>query len=324
MAGRTIGLHLSCPSREFKCRIGQYVLLQCLDISLIEWHPFTVVKLPTSSQRNFTLWIRVTGDWTEGLERLLLERGPKNLTMLVDGPYTSAMQGVSRSGVSVCVAAGVGVTPFVAVLQDLLLYPRNRLPGRVHLIWIVRYEQEISWLADLATRTIQELRNSNRPDRLQIELYVTNSKKPASCKNGPLSDIISHVVAINENGYLTHSIIRNDKNSLSADEKMLLLTPHLKRSASHKNKEESITRVNDCMDDSFKVADKFPLLGCRVKKGRPQWNRLFSYWAHLYPGEHLSLYCCGPKKLVKELRNKSNYITQTTSTSITFVSEGFS
>ena len=44
MAGRTMSLTLSCP-HDLHCRMGQYVLLQCLDVSLIEWHPFTVVKV---------------------------------------------------------------------------------------------------------------------------------------------------------------------------------------------------------------------------------------------------------------------------------------
>lgn len=40
--------------------------------------------------------------------------------MLVDGPFVSPMQGVRRCRVALCVAAGVGITPFVAMLHDIL------------------------------------------------------------------------------------------------------------------------------------------------------------------------------------------------------------
>ncbi|XP_030027366.2 NADPH oxidase 4 isoform X1 [Manduca sexta] len=306
MSGRTISLRLSCPHKRFACRAGQYVLLQCLDASLIEWHPFTVVKVPTSNQRNFVVWIRVKGDWTETLEKLLLEKGINKLSMLVDGPFSSPMESVGRSDVAICVAAGVGITPFVTTLHHMLMFPRSRLPGRIHLVWIVRHEKELTWLADLANKILLQLRNANRPDRLHLELYVTNR-----------DSTLNHIVTVNEKGRLSHLLDRvNEKNGLPhidrVDEKATLLTPNLKRS------------YKDGRDDEYDVAKEYPLLGCRVRRGRPHWDRVFGYWVHLYPENRLNLYCCGPKKLVKSLRDKCKEISRDTKTKFTFVHEGFS
>lgn len=41
-------------------------------------------------------------------------------SLLVDGPFSSPMEDVSRNEVAICVAAGVGITPFVAVLYEML------------------------------------------------------------------------------------------------------------------------------------------------------------------------------------------------------------
>ncbi|CAH2208114.1 jg19220 [Pararge aegeria aegeria] len=119
MAGRTISLTLSCPHEQFFCRKGQYVLMQCLEVSMLEWHPFTAVEVPTQSQRLFVIWIKVKGDWTECLEKLLNEKGI-NLTILIDGPFSSPMEGICKDRIAICVAAGVGITPFVSILRDIL------------------------------------------------------------------------------------------------------------------------------------------------------------------------------------------------------------
>ncbi|KAI8435245.1 hypothetical protein MSG28_003592 [Choristoneura fumiferana] len=273
MARRTISLTLSCHE-QFSCRAGQYVLLQCQEVSRLEWHPFTVVKVPTSSQRNFIVWIRVKGDWTDALERLLLQKGSDNLNILVDGPFSSPMEGVRRSRVAVCVAAGVGITPFVATLHDMLLNPRKLLPGRVHLLWIVRHERELTWLAELATEVLSELRSANRPDRLQLELYITNSDMDEENKK----QNTSHVVEINERGSITH-VVTNGIN----DEKVTLLTPNRKR-----RDYLNIAKCESVRAD-YNLAKEFPLLACRAKPGRPHWDRLFGYWVHLYPEDHLNL-----------------------------------
>ncbi|CAH0718846.1 unnamed protein product, partial [Brenthis ino] len=354
MAGRTISLTLSTPHREFVCRAGQYVLAQCPNVSVMEWHPFTVVEIPSKSQRRFTIWIKVKGDWTETLEKMIKERGPNNLSVLIDGPFSSPMEGISSSEISICIAAGVGITPFVSVLKDMLMKPRNKLPGRVHLIWIVRHEGELTWIANLATDTIIQLRNNNRLDRLQIELYVTNSNNNIENRE---NNEKSHLIVLNESGNLIHVVnneekplntskngylskekkmenmnnptidtdIRMEKNYSNSDERKCLLTPINKRSAC----EESVSDVRglnnmENMNNEFEIAKKYPLLGCRVRRGRPHWDRVFGYWAHLYPGHHINLYCCGPKKLVKLLRNKCKYSSRHTKTKLTFIHEAFS
>lgn len=138
----------------------------------------------------------------------------------------------------------------------------------MHLLWIVRHERELTWLAELATKVLSELRNANRPDRLQLELYVTNSDINAQNK----IQNAAHVVVINEGGSLTH-VVTNDINY----EKVTLLTPNRKRrDYLHSGKSESVR-------EDYNLATEFPHLACRVRKGRPHWDRLFGYWMHLYP-----------------------------------------
>lgn len=39
--------------------------------------------------------------------------------LVVDGPYGSATTDVFHYGVSVCIAAGIGVTPFASILKSI-------------------------------------------------------------------------------------------------------------------------------------------------------------------------------------------------------------
>lgn len=121
----------------------------------------------------------------------------------------------------------------------------------------------------MATEAILQLRNANRPDRLHLEFYVTNSQE-----NDPKYNInkkqkaITHMVVLNEKGDLTH--VTTD------DERRTLLTPNKKRNG-------CAVEDNVKNDFDFEIAKKYPLIGCRLRRGRPHWDRVFGYWAHLYP-----------------------------------------
>lgn len=53
----------------FKMDVGQYVFLNCPEISQLEWHPFTMTSAP--EEDFFTVHIRKAGDWTETLIKMV-------------------------------------------------------------------------------------------------------------------------------------------------------------------------------------------------------------------------------------------------------------
>lgn len=96
-----------------------------------------------------------------------------------------------------------------------------------------------------------------------MEFYVTNSNKDSSeiIKTlPPAADMV-----VNEKGL---------SRIIGDEERVTLLTPNRKRVTEAKNGEE---------DNNFSIAKAYPLIGCRVRRGRPHWDRVFGYWVHLYP-----------------------------------------
>ncbi|KAL0623067.1 NADPH oxidase 3 [Plecturocebus cupreus] len=116
-------LELHMKKRGFKMAPGQYILMQCPAISSLEWHPFTLTSAP--QEDFFSVHIRAAGDWTAALLEAFGAEGqalqePWSLPRLaVDGPFGAALTDVFHYPVSVCIAAGIGVTPFAALLKSI-------------------------------------------------------------------------------------------------------------------------------------------------------------------------------------------------------------
>ncbi|GAB4838081.1 hypothetical protein Ancab_027612 [Ancistrocladus abbreviatus] len=134
LPGNVFAIIMSKP-QAFKYRSGQYIFLQCPMISKFQWHPFSVTSAPGDNY--LSIHIRIVGDWTQELKQVLTEgtgstigrlncneldsidqRGlPK---LLVDGPYGAPAQDYQNYDVLLLVGLGIGATPFISILRDLL------------------------------------------------------------------------------------------------------------------------------------------------------------------------------------------------------------
>ncbi|XP_052200308.1 respiratory burst oxidase homolog protein E isoform X2 [Diospyros lotus] len=136
LPGDVFSLVMSRPN-GFKYKSGQYIFLKCPKISPFEWHPFSITSAPGDNY--LSVHIRTVGDWTQELKRVFTEdvgsasvigrakfgqpgyidqRGLARL--LVDGPYGAPAQDYRNYDVLLLVGLGIGATPFVSILRELL------------------------------------------------------------------------------------------------------------------------------------------------------------------------------------------------------------
>lgn len=107
----TIMIMCTIPNRRiWRYEAGQYVLLCVPQLSYFQWHPFTI---STCIGREMQLHIKTDGDWTGKLRELDLKY------VSIDGPFGAPAQRFYDFDQTIIVGAGIGVTPFSGVLNDL-------------------------------------------------------------------------------------------------------------------------------------------------------------------------------------------------------------
>uniref|UniRef100_A0A8C8WGQ4 NADPH oxidase 2 n=2 Tax=Panthera TaxID=9688 RepID=A0A8C8WGQ4_PANLE len=174
-------LELHMKKRNFKMAPGQYVLIQCPSISWLEWHPFTLTSAP--QENFFSVHIRVAGDWTEALCKAFGAGGQARKEswslprLAVDGPFGTALTDVFHYPVSVCVAAGIGVTPFASLLKSIWYKCESHTQlklSKVYFYWICRDPRAFEWFADLLLSLETLMSERGKAHFLSYHIFLTN------------------------------------------------------------------------------------------------------------------------------------------------------
>jgi NADPH oxidase len=144
-------VEIQIKKEGIKTQAGQYIFLNCPEVSLHQWHPFTLTSAPEEDY--ISVHVRVVGNFTTALAKRLGcdiddKDGDDHVVnnvlprIQVDGPFGSASEDVFNFEVAVLVGAGIGVTPFASVLKSIwyrVNYPtkQTRL-SKVYFFWICR------------------------------------------------------------------------------------------------------------------------------------------------------------------------------------------
>ena len=186
-----------------KTRAGQYIFLCCPEVSIWQYHPFTLTSAPEEDY--ISVHVRVVGNFTKALATALgcqfetkanrdpraaratvisVDRNTKGHNIdptirkvlprvYVDGPFGSASEDVFKFETALLVGAGIGVTPFASILKSIwyrMNYPQQRTRLRkVYFFWICRDFGSLEWFRSLLL-AIEAQDFSNR-----IEIHTVSS-----------------------------------------------------------------------------------------------------------------------------------------------------
>jgi NADPH oxidase 2 len=193
-----------------KTRAGQYIFFCCPEVSLWQYHPFTLTSAPEEDY--ISIHVRVAGDFTTALATTLGcdfgKKGDKSKVVgvdaqdgdvdpalkrvlprvYVDGPFGSASEDVFKYEVAVLCGAGIGVTPFASILKSIwyrMNYPQKKTRlGKVYFFWICRDFGSFEWFRSL----LLAIEAQDVDGRIEIHTYLTAKIKADDATNIMIND----------------------------------------------------------------------------------------------------------------------------------------
>ncbi|KAL8527580.1 hypothetical protein ACS0TY_005438 [Phlomoides rotata] len=179
----TLELVLAKPASLHYNALG-WVFLQIRELSWLQWHPFSVSSSPLEGENRLAILIKVLGDWTEKLERRVSagqgsETECSKITASVEGPYGHESPYHLTYENLILVAGGIGISPFLAILSDILHRINTAkpcLPRNVMIIWAVKTSNELPLLQTVDMDSICP--NFSGRLNLEIRTYVTRESEP--------------------------------------------------------------------------------------------------------------------------------------------------
>lgn len=185
----TVELVLSKPG-NLRYNALSFVFLQIRELSWLQWHPFSVSSSPLDGKYHLSILIKVLGEWTARLRGSIMDISeaeqpaspsqprPK-LTASVEGPYGHEAPYHLMYENLILVAGGIGISPFLAILSDILHRVnegRPCLPRNVLIVWAVKRSNELPLLSTMDLESICPYFYDKL--NLEISIYVTRESDP--------------------------------------------------------------------------------------------------------------------------------------------------
>jgi respiratory burst oxidase len=301
--GNVLALHVSKP-QGFKYKSGQYMFVNCPAVSSFEWHPFSITSSPGDDF--LSVHIRTLGDWTRELKTVFSkvceppgggksgllradymqgENNPSFPRLLIDGPYGAPAQDYRKYDVLLLVGLGIGATPFISIVKDIV----NNM----------KLKEEESNHLENGSNGSKHKKKSFNTSRAYF-YWVTREQGSFEWFKGVMNEVaeIDDKRIIELHNYCTS--VYEEGDARSALIAMLQALNHAKHGV-------------DIVS------------GTRVKThfAKPNWRNVFKRVAVNHKDERVGVFYCGAPGLTNELKQLSLDFTRKTSTRFDFHKENF-
>ena len=150
LPSKILELTITAP-KNFSYLPGDYVYLNCLELSSVEWYPFNIIQKTTDG--DLVLHIKSSNAWTHKFYKSTLEFIGKDTRLdwqiRIDGPYGSSSNGILKVEHAILVAAEYGIskdsTYTAGYVTENKNEPKYTETKRVDLYWLIKDESYFEW-----------------------------------------------------------------------------------------------------------------------------------------------------------------------------------
>uniref|UniRef100_K3WQM6 FAD-binding FR-type domain-containing protein n=1 Tax=Globisporangium ultimum (strain ATCC 200006 / CBS 805.95 / DAOM BR144) TaxID=431595 RepID=K3WQM6_GLOUD len=176
-------------TQDYDYKVGNFVYVNVPHLSKLQWHALTIASSPKTNPTELTLLVKPLGDWSKQLLEYAKEyerSGGVAPVVYMDGYYGASLELYQDYPTLLLVGGGIGVTPLLAILEDLVVKVRAQngvWPQRVVFLWTFR---ELTLLRALAP-VLAALRELDPLEQhFHMHLYATRVSAEATL-NEPLN-----------------------------------------------------------------------------------------------------------------------------------------
>ncbi|XP_031391961.1 respiratory burst oxidase homolog protein A isoform X1 [Punica granatum] len=314
--GNVLTLKMSKPP-QFRYKSGQYMFVQCPAVSPFEWHPFSITSAPDDDY--LSVHIRQLGDWTQELKRVFAEAceppcagksgllradetTKKSLPKLcIDGPYGAPAQDYTKYDVLLLVGLGIGATPFISILKDLL----NN---------IVKMEE----LAD----SVSEHSRGSEGSAGNMESLNANRVSPKKKKSLKTTNAYFYWVTREQGSFDWFKGVMNEVADLD-QRGVIEMHNYLTSVYEEGDARSALITMVQALNHAKNGVDIVSGTRVRTHFARPNWKKVFNRMCSKHSNARIGVFYCGAPVLAKELSKLCYEFNQKGSTKFDFHKEQF-
>ncbi|KAL3818013.1 hypothetical protein ACJIZ3_003918 [Penstemon smallii] len=314
--GNVLTLQMSKPPR-FSYKSGQYMFVQCPAVSPFEWHPFSITSAPGDDF--LSIHIRQLGDWTHELKRVFSEacepsvdgksgllRADENTKrslpkLLIDGPYGAPAQDYKKYDVLLLVGLGIGATPFISILKDLL----NN---------IIKMEEQADSLSDFSRYSDHSVGSFDSPSLNKVS---PKRKKPLRTTNAYF-----YWVTREQGSFDWFKGVMNEVADLD-QRGVIEMHNYLTSVYEEGDARSALITMVQALNHAKNGVDIVSGTRVRTHFARPNWKKVLSKIGTKHANARIGVFYCGIPVLAKELSQLCYDYNQKGSTKFEFHKEHF-
>ena len=163
--------------KPFNYRAGQYINVIYKEIDKYTSHPFTITSSPNEEQMSIA--VKKAGNWSYCLNEIFEKkwRHTDESTIIpvdylyITGPFASPCDRVYDYNNVILVSTGIGITPFVSILKDIIYrYKNDNLKiKKINMIIINNNSDQHDWFDD----TIVDVFSVVPENLLEFDIFLT-------------------------------------------------------------------------------------------------------------------------------------------------------